>query len=160
MPIELPMIWIVILNVALWPIIQMALAWAFTRMPASCFDPPDSPLFETSAFYEKFLRIRHWKHLIPDGAKWIGGAFRKSEMKTTDPKYLRRFIAETWRGELCHYCAFLFVPVFFLWNPWWGDCVILAYALIANLPCLVTQRYNRIRLRSLLDRMQAIPSHE
>jgi glycosyl-4,4'-diaponeurosporenoate acyltransferase len=160
MPIELPMIWIVILNVLLWPIIQIALAWGFTRLPVSCFHPPATPAFETASFYEKFLRIKHWKNLLPDGANWIGGAFTKREMKTTDPAYLQRFITETWRGELCHICAFLFVPIFFLWNPWWGNCVILAYALIANLPCIIAQRYNRIRLRHLLDRMKGIPPHE
>lgn len=154
MPIELPMVWIVILNVVLWPVIQMALAWTFTRMPVSWFSPPATPAFETAAFYGKFLLVKHWKSLLPDGAAWIGGAFAKREMKTTDPAYLQCFIAETWRGELCHLSAFLFVPLFFLWNPWWGDCVIVAYALIANLPCIIAQRYNRIRLRHLLTRLK------
>ena len=160
MPIELPMIWIVILNVVLWPVIQMALAWGFTRMPDSCFHPPASPAFETVRFYEDVLLIKQWKNLLPDGAKWIGGAFHKSQMRATDPAYLNRFIVETWRGELCHCGAFLFVPVFFLWNPWWGNCVILAYAITANLPCIIAQRYNRIRLRHLLARMNRIPPHE
>jgi len=154
MPIELPVIWIVILNVLLWPVMQLALAWGFTRLPASCFKPPASPAFETAALYEKVVLIKHWKNLLPDGAGWLSGGFTKSAMTSTDPEYLRRFIVETWRGELCHSCALLLVPVFFLWNPWWGDCVILAYALIANLPCLIAQRYNRLRLRHLLVRMK------
>ena len=160
MPLELPMIWIVILNVLLWPVIQVALAWGFTRMPVCWFNPPVTPAFETAAFYEKFLLIKHWKNLLPDGADWIGGAFNKSQLRATDREYLHRFIIESWRGELCHGCALLFVPVFFLWNPWWGNCVILAYALIANLPCLIAQRYNRIRLRRLLARINQIPPHE
>jgi len=153
MPIELPTIWIVILNVLLWPVIQVALAWGFTRMPVCWFNPPATPAFESAVFHEKFLWIKHWKNLLPDGADWIGGAFNKSQLRATDREYLHRFIIESWRGELCHGCALLFVPVFFLWNPWWGNCVILAYALIANLPCLIAQRYNRIRLRHLLARM-------
>lgn len=160
MPIELPMIWIVILNVLLWPVIQVALAWGFTRMPVCCFNPPATPTFETAAFYERILLIKQWKNLLPDGAKWIGGTFKKSQMRASDPAYLHRFIMETWRGELCHGCALLFVPVFFLWNPWWGNCVMLAYAMIANLPCIIAQRYNRIRLRHLLARMNRIPPHE
>jgi glycosyl-4,4'-diaponeurosporenoate acyltransferase len=154
MPIELPMIWIVMLNVLLWPAIQLGLAWGFTHMPVSCFHPPATPAFETVMFYEKFLLIKRWKNQLPDGARWIGEAFTKREMKATDPAYLQRFITETWRAELCHVCAFLFVPLFFLWNPWWGNCVICAYALIANLPCIIAQRYNRIRMRHLLDRMK------
>jgi glycosyl-4,4'-diaponeurosporenoate acyltransferase len=42
--------------------------------------------------------------------------------------------------------------VFFLWNPWWGDAVIIVYAIGANLPCILAQRYNRLRLRHLLAR--------
>lgn len=160
MPVELPMIWIVILNVVLWPVIQLALAWGFTRMPVSWFHPPVASPFETVRFYEGVLWVKQWKNLLPDGAKWLSGGFHKGQMKSTDPAYLDRFIVETWRGELCHCCALLFVPLFFLWNPWWADCVILAYAIIANLPCIIAQRYNRIRLRHLLGRMQRIPPLE
>ncbi|HEX5789793.1 MAG TPA: hypothetical protein VFY13_01515, partial [Luteolibacter sp.] len=143
MPIELPLFWTVVLNVGLWPLIQIVLAWAFIRMPQAWFDPPRSP--EGAACYEKYLGIRHWKKLLPDGARWLGGGFAKAEMKSTDPAYLRRFIIETWRGELCHYCALLFVPLFFLWNPWWADLIMVGYAVIANCPCILVQRYNRIR---------------
>lgn len=153
MPIELPLFWTLVLNVFLWPIIQIALAWSFIRMPAAWFNPP--PAFESVRFHEKYLGIRHWKNLLPDGARWFAGGFAKSEMKTTDPDYLRRFIAETWRGELCHYCAFLFLPLFFVWNPWWGNLIMTSYAIIANCPCIIAQRYNRIRLSRLLERHQA-----
>jgi len=153
MLIELPLFWTVVLNVLLWPVIQITLAWSFIRMPAEWFNPPDSP--ESADRYEKFLGIRRWKDLLPDGARWFGGGFAKSSMKNADPAYLRRFIVETWRGELCHYCAFLFLPVFFLWNPWWGNLIMIFYAIIANGPCIIAQRYNRIRLKSLLDRHQA-----
>lgn len=158
MPIELPFSWTVILNVGLWPVIQMVLAWSFIRMPAAWFKPP-AP-HESAGFYEKYLGIKRWKDRLPDGGRWFGGGFAKSGMKNTDPVYLQRFIVETWRGELCHYCAFLFLPVFFLWNPWWGNLVMVCYAIIANAPCIIAQRYNRIRLRRLFKRIQESPSHE
>jgi glycosyl-4,4'-diaponeurosporenoate acyltransferase len=139
--------------VALWPLIQIALAWSFIRMPADWFRPPESP--EGTDFYEKWLGIKLWKDRLPDGAGWFGGGFAKGRMRSADPDYLRRFIAETWRGELCHWCAFLFVPVFFLWNPWWGNLVMLVYAIAANGPCILAQRYNRIRMTRLLRRDQA-----
>lgn len=155
MLIELPMGWIVILNVTLWPLIQIGLAWGFLRIPVACFNPPLTgfPL-ETAAFYENWLGIKHWKDRLPDGARWLGGGFAKRELAALDPEYLRRFIRETWRGELCHGCALLIVPVFFIWNPWWGDLVILAYALAANAPCLIAQRYNRLRLRRVLAKIE------
>ena len=39
---------------------------------------------------------------------------------------------------------------FFLWNPCWADLVMVAYALAANLPCILAQRYNRSRFQRLL----------
>ena len=158
MPIELPVICVVILNVTLWPLIQIALAWGFIRMPAAWFDAPDCGFqFETRGFYQRWFGVKHWKDLLPDGARWLGSGFAKSELIAADARYLQTFIRETRRGELCHGCAFLFVPIFFLWNPWWGNLVIVAYAIIANLPCIIAQRYNRLRLRHLLARMQVPP---
>jgi len=145
MLIELPVVWIVVLNCAGWPLIQLGLAWAFTRMPARWFHAP-RPLAGESWLYREVFHVRRWKDRLPDAAGWFGGGFAKRSLKSTDPDYLRRFIAETWRGELCHWCALAFVPVFFLWNPPWADAVILIYALTANLPCILTQRHNRIRM--------------
>lgn len=154
MPLELPVGWVVILNIGLWPVIQLGLAWGFTRLPVGWFRTPRSPRFETARRYEKFLGIRAWKDLLPDGAGWVGGAFAKNRLDSVEAGYLQRFVAETWRGELCHVCALLFVPLFFLWNPWWGNLVVTTYAVAANLPCIIAQRYNRLRLRHLLCRQQ------
>ncbi|MEI7956665.1 MAG: hypothetical protein WCJ66_15985 [Verrucomicrobiota bacterium] len=161
MLINLSMMWIVILNVTLWPVIQMALAWGFIRMPGAWFGAPVRGFdFETRGFHERWFGVKRWKDRLPDGARWMGGGFSKKELAGEDHVYLEEFIRETRRGELCHGCALLFVPVFCLWNPWWGDLVILAYAIIANLPCIIVQRYNRIRLHRLLARLKATPSHE
>jgi glycosyl-4,4'-diaponeurosporenoate acyltransferase len=153
MPIELPLIWVIVLNCAGWPVIQLGLAWLFTRMPESWFDPPalGSVKLETW-LYDRVFHVKNWKDKLPDAAAWFGGGFAKRELTTTDPAYLRRFIRETWRGELCHWCAFAFLPVFFLWNPWWADGVMAVYAISANLPCILAQRHNRIRLRRVLAR--------
>lgn len=153
MPIELPMPWIVGLNGLGWPLIQLGLAWLFTRLPLAWFQPPQPQEWERGGrFYQRMFGIKRWKDRLPDGARWIGGGFAKGTLAGTTPDYLRRFICETWRGELCHWTAIAFTPVFFLWNPWWGDLVIVAYALAANLPCILAQRYNRLRLRQVLER--------
>jgi glycosyl-4,4'-diaponeurosporenoate acyltransferase len=153
MTLELSMPWIVTLNVAGWPVIQLGLAWLFTRLPAAWFEPPQTFGWERRGrFYERAFLIKRWKDRLPDGASWINGGFAKGNLINHAPDYLRRFIRETWRGELCHWSAIAFTPVFFLWNPWWGDAVMIAYALAANLPCILAQRYNRIRLRRVLAR--------
>ena len=150
MLIELPTWAIVLLNCAGWPLIQLGLAWGFTRMPERWFHAPGTLPGEEWLHRRVFL-VKRWKDRLPDAAAWFSGGFAKRALRGKDPAYLCRFIRETWRGELCHWCALAFVPLFFLWNPSWADAVIVAYALAANLPCILTQRYNRIRLRRLLE---------
>jgi len=152
-PIKLPIAWIVVLNVIGWIVIQMGLAWAFTKMPVRWFNPAKAFGFESGGrFYERVFAIKKWKDKLPDAAQWFGGGFAKANLSSANPEYVRRFIRETWRGELCHWFAIVCAPLFFLWNPWWGDVVIVMYAVLANLPCILAQRYNRARLQRLLER--------
>ena len=156
MLIELSIAWIVVLNVAGWLAIQLGFAWAFTQMPVTWFNPGNaSPREAGGRFYERVFRIKAWKDRLPDAAHWFGGGFAKGTLAGTQHDYLRRFIRETWRGELCHWAAVACAPVFFLWNPWWSDLIIVAYALAANLPCILAQRYNRARFQRLLTRLKA-----
>jgi glycosyl-4,4'-diaponeurosporenoate acyltransferase len=148
--IELPIGWTIALNVGGWLLIQWGLAWAFTRLPAAWFKPGTAFAWERGGrFYEDRFRIKQWKDRLPDAARWFEGGFAKGALAKTAPDYLRRFAAETWRGELCHWCALGCAPALFLWNPWWGDLVMVGYALLANLPCILVQRYNRARLQRL-----------
>ena len=161
MPIELSIRWIVTLNCLGWPMIQMGLAWLFTRIPAEWLNAPADVAGE-AWLYRHVLHVRVWKDRLPDAAGWFTGGFAKRSLASTEPQYLRVFIRETWRGELCHYCAFLFIPLFFLWNPWWARLVIIGYVILANAPCIIAQRYNRIRFRRLMrladSRMQDPPA--
>lgn len=153
MLIELPTVWVVVLNVAGWPVIQLALAWIFTSLPTGWFVAPRPYQWERGGrFYETVFAIKSWKDRLPDASGWFRAGFAKANLASHTPDYLRRFIAETWRGELCHWAALGFAPAFFLWNPWWADLVMLAYAIVANIPCILAQRYNRARLQRLLAR--------
>lgn len=153
MLIELPIAWIIVLNVFGWLTIQMGFAWAFTQLPVTRFNPRKAYGWERDGrFYESVFRIRAWKDRLPDAARWFGGGFAKGTLAVASREYLARFVRETWRGELCHWTAIACAPIFFLWNPWWGDLIILAYAVAANLPCILAQRYNRARFQRALTR--------
>jgi glycosyl-4,4'-diaponeurosporenoate acyltransferase len=151
MPISLPTGWVIALNIAGWPVIHLAVAKVFTRMPARWFRP-ENWLFRSRKWerdgriYEKTAGVRRWKQLLPDGAPMLKG-FAKKKLASADRAYLVAFIRETCRGEAAHWVMLAAAPLFFFWNPIWADAVMCLYAIAANAPCIITQRYNRIRLR-------------
>ena len=142
-------------NILGWPLIHIAVAYAALRLPArlftqdSCITAPRSWERE-GRLYRDWLEIRRWKAILPDGAPWLGG-FAKKRMRNRNASYIAQFLVETRRAELAHWCMLLCLPLFFLWNPPWARLVMTAYALVANLPCIFAQRYNRIALSRVLQ---------
>ncbi|MEM6671414.1 MAG: glycosyl-4,4'-diaponeurosporenoate acyltransferase [Planctomycetota bacterium] len=147
-------------NVLAWPVIHVGFAWAGTQARADRFDP-DSWLFRARGFerggriYEALFRVKSWKGLLPDGAAWFKSGFAKKGLARADAAYLDRFVVETCRGELVHWATLLAAGVFFLWNEAWVGWIMVAYAVLANFPCIIVQRYNRVRLVELIERREA-----
>lgn len=141
-------------NLLGWPAIHLSISSIFLHLPLKGF-ANDSWLTTPRRWerdghlYRNSFAVRRWKAFLPDGAPWLGG-FAKKELCSHDPAYLAQFLLETRRAELAHWCMFCCLPVFFLWNPPWACCLMTVYALAANLPCIVAQRYNRIVLQRLL----------
>jgi len=137
-------------NLLGWPMIHLTVASVALHLPAHLF-AQDSWITaprrweREGRLYRDWLGIRRWKSLLPDGAPWFGG-FAKKRINSHDASYLGQFVLETRRAELAHWCMLLCLPFFFLWNPPWACLVMTAYALAANLPCILAQRYNRIAL--------------
>jgi len=44
----------------------------------------------------------------------------------------------------------LLYPLCLFWNPWPGNLIMALYAIVANVPFVIIQRFNRIRLMHLL----------
>ncbi len=93
------------------------------------------------------------KH-IPDGAKIFRKGFPKGELEKNDEVYLKMFIAETCRSEFTHLLQIIPFWVFGLFAPPIVIWVMLIYALILNVPCIIAQRYNRPRIKKLLKLKQ------
>jgi len=157
MLVELSIAWVIALNILAWLVIQFGLAWSFTRLPVERFNP-DNCFARTKSwerggkFYERAFAIKRWKDHLPDAARLFRGGFAKSTLRTASPEYFRRFLRETWRSEVVHCLALLAIPLFCVWNPWWGVLVNAAVALAVNFPCILALRYNRARLERLLAR--------
>jgi len=101
--------------------------------------------------YQRCFKIKTWKGLLTDGAALNKNKFQKKHLGNPNAMYIRRFIAETCRAELIHWVIFIFSPLFFIWNEWWIGMIMIAYGFLVNVPCIVTQRYNRIRLKRICN---------
>lgn len=151
-----PLLWAA--NILGWPVIQLTIAYVAIHLPQSSF-AHNSWLTAPRRWehhgllYRDWFAIRKWKHLLPDGAPWLGGAMKR--LPSRNPAYIKQFQIETRRAEVAHWCTICFLPLFFLWNPAWARWVMIAYAFASNLPCILAQRYNRLvldRLASSQDR--------
>lgn len=138
----------------MWLFIHLTIAYWATLLPINRFKNDNwlftPKKFETTKFYENILYVKKWKHLLPDGAALFKKGFRKKRIMTKQKDYLEIFLIETRRGEFTHWFVILFSPIFFVWNPLIFGLVNIAYALVANIPCIIVQRYNRLRFENLL----------
>jgi glycosyl-4,4'-diaponeurosporenoate acyltransferase len=155
MIIHLSSPWMLALDFIAWLVINLSVAGVISMLPSSSFYP-ETWLFKErdrekqSRLYERLFKIKKWKGWLPDGAEVSRKAFKKKHLQTADSAYIQVFILETCRAEILHWIIFLFGFIFFIWNPWYVGIIMIVYAGITNLPCVVTQRYNRIRLKRLL----------
>lgn len=155
----MPTLWTVLIDIAAWLVIHFGVSWAFSQPPATFFNP-DHWLMRERAFekdgrvYKSLFKVKAWKGRLPDGAALFKKGFRKKKMAESGPQYVELFIRETCRAEATHWVAFFFAFIFFIWNLWWVGLVMVVYAVAANAPCIITQRYNRIRFRRVLRRLK------
>ena len=147
---------VVAADAAVWASWSAAVGYAAHRLPAHRLDHDTAltrlrPWERRGRAYER-LHIRRWKDRLPElGAVFRGGVSKRSLRSAGTPD-LERFGRETRRAELVHWAIPIVTPVFALWNPPWLLLAMAAYAVIANLPCLLVQRYNRGRLLRLIER--------
>lgn len=151
----------VALDVAGWAVIHTATGYVVHRLPARAFDH-DGWLWrrrqveDNGRLYTKVFRIKRWKRWLPEAGDLFSGGFNKATLGRLDTEYLRIYVRETRRAELGHWLAVLLSPVFFVWNPpIVGAFMVLVYAPLSNGWCILSQRYNRIRLTRVLSRRTA-----
>ena len=159
--IQLPTFPTILLDIAAWAVIHMAIAVMGSKLHSDRFHPA-RPWFRArhwerdGEFYVRIVRIREWKRYLPDGARVLGQlGFPKHRLADTSAAYLTRFIAETCRAEWVHWLILASSPLFFLWNKPVVGTLMVAYAAVENLPLIAAQRYNRLRMMRVLARRQA-----
>lgn len=152
--IELSVPQLIAVNCVGIPLAHLFVSWAVTRLPSRLFRE-DTFLFRRRGWeregrvYEDSFRVRRWKRYLPDAAPWFRGESKK-HIETTDGISLRNFVSETRRGELAHWLQMLLIFGFVTWNPYPATWVIVVYALLSNLPCIVSLRHTRHRMMRIL----------
>lgn len=158
--IFLPDIWTVLLCFLVWAVLQAGTALVCLHLPDRFF-LPDSFLYRSRRFekegriYDRIFRISRWKHMLPDGGSiWGEKGFKKRQLADFSNENLNRFLTESARGELTHWLAIFPFWIFGFFAPPQVVWMMLVYALLINLPCIMAQRYNRPRIRRLLKKRQ------
>jgi glycosyl-4,4'-diaponeurosporenoate acyltransferase len=149
--------WAIVINITVWLVIHLAVGMSTPRMRPDSFNP-ESWLYRQRTWegggktYKSLLKVKKWKRLLPDGAAVFKGGFRKKHLENADAAYVQRYILETCRAEFTHWVIFLFAFIFFVWNDWWIGLIMVAYGLATNMPCIIAQRYNRMRMERVYER--------
>ncbi len=156
----LPQWLMILLFFVLWPLFHIGAAALCFYMPSRYFEK-DGWLYRPRSweqgglFYEHFFKIKKWKGYLPDGGAWFKGGYSKKHLRSFGAENLQLFLRESRRAELTHWLAILPFWVFGFIGPWYIVPLMLVYALAANLPCVITQRYNRPRIELLRKRQIA-----
>lgn len=115
---------------------------------------------KNGAFYVKTLHIKKWKDYLPQYVAKDG--FSKKKLKQDaqkDLQYINMFIIETCRAEWNHVVCCMYWIVSFFVNSFCYAVIFSLIPVLANLPFIAIQRYNRIRLQKLVDKRIRTSSH-
>lgn len=158
MPLVLPKPYAIALDVAAWAAVHAVVGYLVHRMDPRRFRA-DTALTRPRRFerggarYQRLLRVKRWKGWLPEAGAAFRGGFDKKHLPGRTEADLRRYVEETRRAELVHWLTAAVAPAFFLWNVPRAGVWMLAYAVAANVPCIIALRYNRFRLQRILERM-------
>jgi len=148
----------VALDLLAWGAVHASTGYLVHRLPDRAFEG-DGWLWRERAverggrLYVERFRIRRWKGWLPEAGAFFAGGYDKGRLRDVSRAGLSAHLRETRRAELGHWLAMLPAPLFILWNPpLVGAFMVLVYAPLANGPCIMAQRYNRIRLARVLAR--------
>jgi glycosyl-4,4'-diaponeurosporenoate acyltransferase len=144
-----------LLNIGTWIFWIFLVGYSITKIPANKLD---KDLFFTklmsfeikSDWYKKVILIDKWKDKLPEFGDFFGNGFAKRSVKQGEIEQLKQFIVATRRAELAHWIMTAGWLITITFNPLWAIIANIIFAHIINFPCLLVQRYNRIRLTKVL----------
>lgn len=149
-------IWLLVVNILAWFVLHFSISALCFKIPLRFFQK-DVVFFRIAKWEEhgkvwnRLFLVKKWKKHLIDGSSIAKKSYNKSHLHGTKREDLFVFAAETKRAEMTHWLLILPAPLFFLWNPVWAGSINIVYALFANVPFILTQRYNRGRIENILN---------
>mgnify|MGYP003500153715 FL=1 len=151
---------LIVINGVAWLFFHISLSLLCFFMPLRFFTRDVLRIYkweQHGELWQQLFHVKQWKKHLIDGSSIVKKSYNKRHLHGTTASDLVVFAAETKRAELTHWLLLLPTPLFFIWNPAWAAWVNVAYALLVNVPFIMTQRYNRGRLERI--RRKKAPSH-
>lgn len=156
--VTLPDGWALAVDIAAWGLCHAATGYAAHRLEPHHLARDRGllrqPAAETPDRYRRWLSIERWKDALPEAGALFAGGISKRALPAGAQRRARLelFMRETRRAELAHWWAMACSPLFILWNRQPAAAILVAYGVLVNLPFIAIQRYNRARIRAILDR--------
>ena len=132
-------------------------------LPRRWFDPHQAPYrcrdWEKGGRVYNKLHIRRWKDRLPDMSRLMPDMVKKEvDPAAVTASQVELLVQETCVAEVVHTASILLgLGALWLWPGWGGVVLWLIWFLLANLPFILIQRYNRprlMRLHALLQRRE------
>ena len=143
---------IAIIDSFVWLVWTFFIGFICSKLPKQFLDRniviPTSK--KTASRIERYTKIRKWKDVVPEAGAFFKNGVSKKKLTGMSKEELVNFKRETKRAELAHYLFAAILPVFFLFNPFLMSIAMGVYALFANLPFILIQRFNRCRIDAIL----------
>ncbi len=149
----------IIYNALYWFIVQMVIAQLGTRISYKYLEK-DNIYFRTWNFeqegrlWQQLVKVQYWKRHLPDGKHINPNIVSKTTFDiSNNMNEIRQFILETRRAELVHLLSIIPIIAFFKSSKS-VKIINLFYVIIANVPCVIVQRYNRPKLIRIYLKMR------
>lgn len=145
---------LVVIDSAIWLIWSFIVGYLVTKIPLRTLDKKIviSTNAATAKKLDAFWKIRVWKDWVPELGSFFKDGTTKRNLQSLNHEGLVAFRRETCRAELAHYLFMVILPVFFFFNPSYLILAMVVYAVVANIPFILIQRYNRSRIDAIFAR--------
>lgn len=104
--------------------------------------------------YQKLFNIKKWKDKLPELSDFIKKSFPKKKLPSFNMEYLKKYIVESYRSELCHWMIVISVVIFSSWFNEDMENFIFILAVILNVPYIMIQRFNRPRIMNIMQKSE------